>query len=196
MILMNPTAMLFKTRTALMSLIVALLYTTLSGCCGCRNQDSYCVNINGTTFLALNNSDSTSRISKDETVPGLALVLELTISNDIKMCYSKPNNYFGKTAYALTCPGDKYTHSDSITHVSITADRDFDAAHPEGAELNDLFYRDTELAQTNHNEQSNTFLYYAQKAPEQNGTYVFTATLTFGNGNVVESKTQRVNLSR
>ena len=177
-------------------ILAVLLYTTLSGCCGCKDSKTYCVNINGTSLTAMNNSDSVARIAVDETVPGLALALELNVSNDIKMCYSKPNVYFGKATYAFKCDNEHYKHSDSIRHVSIIADRDYDSAHPKGTELNDLFYRSDDVEQHNHEADSRSFLYYAQKAPDQNGTFIFTARLTFDTGHIVESESQPVNLSK
>ncbi|MCB0700862.1 MAG: DUF5034 domain-containing protein [Chitinophagales bacterium] len=187
---------MLKSNNLLLSLFTGLLYVTLSGCCGCSGISSYCVNINGTSFIAMNNSDSVARVASNEVVPGLALALDLNVSNDIKVCYTKPRVYFGNAAYATSCSKDEYVQSDSISHVSIIADKDYDSAHPQGAELNDLFYKTGKVRSFNHQEESKSFLYYAQKAPEQSNVFVFTAKLTFDNGQVVESKSQPVNLSK
>lgn len=179
---------------------VVFLWLQFSGCCGCGTNDAnrrtYCVSINNTSLVAYNNNGSEPVLaSANDEVYGEALVLELNFDNNLALCYQRRNvNPFVNTAYATSCRyNDYYRYGDSIAYVTISADKDYDAQHPAGAELNEYF-RMPEMSELNQENEMTSTMIYAQHAPEQSGLYVYTMTVLLANGTVIESSTEPVNI--
>ena len=180
-------------------LIVPALFTLLfSGCCGCGNSEAnrrtYCVSINNTTLTAYNNNDSEPVPAMNNDVYGEALVLELRLDNNLAICYQRRINPFINSAYATSCRYDElYRYADSITYVTISADKDYDTQHPAGAELNEYF-KMPDVSEFNQGNENTSTRMYALKGPEQNGVYIYTVKVLLANGTLIEAATEPVNI--
>lgn len=84
------------------------------------------------------------------------------------------------TAYAYKPDMDAY-NMDTITSITISSDRDFDAAHPAGASLNDLFtIPDLSVINTSNAYYQNAFGFnlYLNHAPASEQYHRFTVNAT------------------
>lgn len=176
------------------------LIICFSGCCGCDDVGTYCVNVNNTTLTAIDNRDSVAYPAGNEPLLPEAFFLQLHIDNESKICYTKPSSSFFNTAYALTCPHDKYQLQDSISKAELTCNLDYAVGYPAGAMLNDLFtlppkyhnYPLPEHYDFNTTDESPVFKLYPRQSPMDTGTHIFYIKLYMADGTVIEANTTPV----
>lgn len=179
---------------------VLFLVFCFSGCCGCDDVSTYCVNLNNTTLTAIDNRDSVAYPAGNQPLLVQAFYLQLQIDNQSKICYTRHSGGFFNTAYALTCPQDDYRLQDSITKAVLTCNLDYAIGYPAGAMLNDLFtlppkyhnYPAPEHYDFNTTDESPVFKLYPQQSPVDTGTYIFNIKLYMADGTVIEANTSPV----
>ncbi len=174
--------------------LIILTYISLlvTGCCSERRN--YCVTINKTQVVAYNNNDAEPVLANNTGVYGEALMLELNFHRNVAICYNRIDNSFFTSAYATSCKTiEDYNFDDSVTHVTIYANKDYDAQHPAGAELN-IYFKMPDVSEFNQGKESTTFRMYALKAPEQSGEYIYTVRVLLADGRTIEAPTESVNI--
>lgn len=174
--------------------IVFTVYITLSGCCGCGSVDSkrYCISINNTTLTAYNNADSLPVPAGNAPVAGKALLLKVEIAQNTVLCSRQRSFSPINRAYATSCGyRDTYVELDSVVQVVITSDKVYDAAHPAGSVLNDYFHQEDSK---NHDNDVAIKEFYALRSPYKTGVYTFTVQLLLADGNLIEAKSEPVNI--
>ncbi len=173
-------------------ILIAFISLLFSGCC--TERRNYCVTINQTYVAAYNNNDAEPVPANNSGVYGEALMLELNFHRNVDICYLGSNNTFFNAAYATSCrTSEKYNFHDSVIHVAIYADKDYDAQHPAGAELNEYF-KMPDVAEFNQGKENTSTRMYALKGPEQIGGYVYTVKVLLANGTLIEAATEPVNI--
>ncbi|HEY9177848.1 MAG TPA: hypothetical protein VIN07_09170 [Flavipsychrobacter sp.] len=174
--------------------IVFTVYITLSGCCGCGSVESerYCISINNTTLTAYNNADSLPVAVGNTDVAGKALLLRLKIQQNTVLCLRKHSFSLINNAYATSCRyDDTYVELDSVVQVVITANKEYDATHQAGSVLNDYFHQESSK---DHDNDVVIKEYYALQSPEKAGVFTFTIQLLLADGNLIEAKSEPVNI--
>lgn len=175
------------------------LIICFSGCCGCDDVGTYCVNVNNTTLTAMDNRDSTAYPAGNDPLLPEAFFLQLHIDNESKICYTKPSSSFFNAAYATTCPQDEYRLQDSIVNVALTCNLDYAVGYPAGTVLNDLFivpdkYHNPHKDMYNFNtsDENPEYKLYPQQHPVDTGAYIFNIKLYMADGTVMEANTSPV----
>jgi len=165
--------------------------------CDCdpeNDSKSYCVSVNHTYVIAYNNNGIEPVPARESEVYGAALVLELNFDKNIAVCYKKKSNPYVKEAFAMSCrPFDYYKIADSITHITISADKAYDADHPAGTELNEYF-KMPDIEEFNNAYDHTSKMMYAIKGPDESGTYVYTMKVLLADGTFIEASTEPVNI--
>lgn len=175
--------------------IVFSVYITLSGCCGCGGVDSkqFCTSINNATLTAYNNTDSLPAPVGNKDVAGKALLLRLEIQQNTVLCSRQRPFSPINSAYATSCGyRDTYIELDSVVQVVITTDKAYDATHPAGSVLNDYFHLEKSK---DHDNDIVIMDYYALQPPAHSDSYSFTVQLLLADGNLIEAKSEPVNIT-
>lgn len=149
-------------------LSVNTIFFLLNGCCPDRGE--HCGFYYQASIVAWNNADSTPSIATMP-VPAKALYLDVQLVDTSYLCSTPmlPVN----TAYAFKCsPFVKYEQIDSF---SLTSNHDFDATHPAGTDLADVFKYDT--GKDYSTRISIPRKLYLMHSPTDTGTHVFTIHL-------------------
>lgn len=173
-------------------LIPILVVLLLQGCCS--ERETHCISINTTYVVAYNNNGEEPVPAKQTEVYGKALLLELNLDRHVEVCYEGHSKGFFNAAYASKCVpvgDDKYI--DSVTHVSIFADKDYDESHPAGTELNDYF-KMPDISDYNDGSEATAFRIYSLKSPQHKGEYTYTIKLVLADGSLIEATTDPINI--
>lgn len=142
----------------------------LMGGCFSRGE-GYCAYYHKGSLNAYDNGDTAIRAIKNDGVKAKAMILQLELEDTIFLCSRAPIQSMN-TAYAFkrSLKADTYTLIDS---VHITSSHDFDADHPAGTNLLDLF-TSIELNAGNRSISGNSARYFLMHAPADTGTHIFT----------------------
>lgn len=175
---------------------VLLAGMQLTACCDtAKDSKTYCVSINTTYVVAYNNNGIEPVPAKQTEVYGEALILELNFDRNVAVCYQKESNSFFFKAYAMCRPIDRYRYADSITYVTISADRAYSSQHAAGAELNEFFNMPL-VSEFNDGGDFTSTKIAAIKGPEEAGIYVYTIKVLLADGKLIEASTEPVNIIR
>jgi len=158
-------------------LSVNTAFLLLNSCHSCG--PSLCGYYTAPVLLPMDNADSVMRMPSGDGVLAKAFLLVLTLEDTTYKCVKAPAHLPVNAAYAECIKSSRLIPIDSIV---LTSDRDFDAWHPAGANLKDLFhipdsvktysgYRKSEYVHLGRN---NLFLLHP---PSDTGTHTFTIKL-------------------
>lgn len=185
---------MFKKLSYLALLWCAVMgYSVLTGCC--EELVNVCLSSDEIQVVAYDNADSLAVEAGDDFVFGKALMLRMSFTGYRTYC-SKPRSVsFINSAYATSCDETYvYKHADTIVHMTIYADKDYDAQHPAGTELNELFYMPKLYVLNSRKDQPYYFDIYALQSPAQRDSFVYTVKLVLADGRNVEASTKRINI--
>ena len=184
---------MFKKLSYLALLWCAVMgYSVLTGCC--EELVNVCLTSDEVDVVAYNNADSLAVEAGDDFVFGKALMLRVRIGGYTMYCSKPRSASFINTAYATSC-GETYVykHMDTVASVTVYADKDYDAQHPAGTSLNDLFYMPV-LESFNARQDQQYYDLYALRSPAQRDSFVYTVKLVLADGRNVEASTKRINI--
>lgn len=125
------------------------------------------------TLSPMNNADSLPRKVGSEGVRARAFMLALTVADSIYVCNARKRLLPRNTALAIF--GD-YCFSMGPVKITVTSDKDFDYAHPAGADLIDLFNPGARDVSALHSGTNNLYLL---QSPAAEGEYRFMVTVSY-----------------
>lgn len=145
----------------------------LMGGCFSADESPYCAYFNSGYVVAWNNAGAHPRLANDSGVIAKALKLHLILNDTSFLCVA-PNSYFSDgAAYAFKrAYREKFTYIDSIR---ITSNNYFDASHPAGTNLMDIF-SNVDLNAGVRRISTDTTVLYLLQSPADTGTHIFTIT--------------------
>jgi hypothetical protein len=143
----------------------------LLGGCFSRNDYLYCIYYNSGNAVAWNNAQSIPTLVNDSGVIAQSLMLQLLLQDTAYLCKSTSFRYTDGAAYAFKSE-TKITYIDSI---HIVSNKNFDAAHPAGTNLLDLF-SNSDLKAGIRRIRTNSVNYSLMYPPTDTGTHTFTIT--------------------
>jgi hypothetical protein len=191
-----------KIIRACIVLLVAHVMGIVNSCC--PDQVIRCFNIASLETRPLDNSGLLPLPPQSDSIPAKAFVLELRFPTTQATCMveSRENWSFYASALAFQCDDDiLLAMLDSITAIEIISTADFDAEHPQGTELSELFVRPTlgQIAQglppsTFPNEPS-AFHFLLVKEPETVQAHRFITTVRTLGGHTFRDTTQTIILT-
>lgn len=185
---------MFKKLSYLALLWCALIgYTVLTGCC--EEILNVCLTSDKIEVVAYDNSDSLAVEAGDDFVFGKALMLRMSFTGSSRYCSSPRPASFITSAYATSCGKTYvYKHLDTVASIAVYADKDYDAQHPAGTSLNDLFYMPLVESFNARQDRPYYFDLYALQSPAQRDSFVYTIKLVLTDGTNVEASTKRINI--
>lgn len=168
-------------------------YSVLTGCC--EQIVNVCLTSDQIQVVAYDNGDSLAVEAGEDFVFGKALMLRMSFTGPRQYCNNPRPASFINSAYATSC-GETYIykHLDTIASITVSADKDYDAQHPAGTALNDLFYIPELNIFNLRQERPYYFDLYALQSPAQRDSFVYTIKLVLTDGRNVEASTKRINI--
>ena len=163
--------------------------------CGCKEIPEYCVKVGSLTLTPYDNGGLEAKSIENGEVYGKALKLELLLTGTAEVCYQpKPLSFFSH-AYAFTkSKCEFFFRPDSITDYDIYSSNTYNAGHPAGSSLKDLFKSDdVEYLKTFEGDDKKA-IFYSLEAPEDTGTHIITVMLIQVNGDTLRANTQPLKL--
>ena len=166
----NPKALSMK-KTLLLLLVALSLNTIFLFFNACSPFRPMCTYYTSGSLVPMNNADSIPRVADAQGVLAKAFYLDLVIWDTSYNCMRYNARLPVNAAYAEHINHTKHMRIDSIV---LTSDHDFDAAHPAGSDLKNLFNKlDSTSAKgifpvvgINH--------LYLLHTPSDTGTHIFT----------------------
>jgi hypothetical protein len=143
----------------------------LLGGCFSRNDDVYCFYYKSGNILAWNNAQSMPTLVNDSGVVAQSLMLQLLLQDTSYLCQSTGHRYTDGAAYAFKSE-TKITYIDSI---HIVSNKSYDASHPAGSNLIDLF-SNPDLKAGIRRIRTNSVNFYLMYPPTDTGTHTFIIT--------------------
>lgn len=131
---------------------------------GCFSKGTYCKEYNTPSITAWNNADSTPRLADANGVLAEAFYLEIDFNDTVYSCSFVPTNPFITKTYAFK-RAYNYLREEKLDSYSIISNHDFDATHPAGASLRDVFSK------------PQYDRYYLIQKPADTGTHTFSVML-------------------
>jgi Domain of unknown function (DUF5034) len=137
---------LFKIVRATFFLLLLQLLSQCSGCCKefeCRYSTLLSVEVE-----SFDNSGVSPVIPATDTIAAKAYFLALTLRGTKEECTAEVIDYlkaFQNSCYALSCPDPEFQSPDTVSSINIKCTQNFDADHPTGSDLMDLFYQRTDF---------------------------------------------------
>lgn len=127
----------------------------------------------------------------------LATVLNTTLTDCARNSDNSTWDFsFVNTAYACTPPIQNLDFQGAVKEVQIFADRDYDADHPAGSNIIDVFEkRDSNLntaAPSNYKKYQWLHYYDLVKIPAKRDTFQFTIRYVMNDSRVLQSNTKRI----
>lgn len=169
-----------STGIILLLLIADFLFVQMT--CGRR----HCSNPETAQLTPYDNADSTPHAPGAAGVKATAFMLELNINFSDYIC-KRRTSLFVSQAYA----GPAYYTP--IDHVELTSDRNFDATHPAGSDLQDLFNHPNVSALNFYTPKTNFYLLHP---PSDSGTHIFTIKIyTIDSGRTIITTAAPVKLT-
>lgn len=145
----------------------------LMGGCFSVSESPYCEYYNSGYVIAWNNAGANPRLANDSGVIAKALKLNLIFNDTSYLCMVHHHYIYDGAPYAFKKPyREKFTYIDSIRIVS---DNYFDASHPAGTNLMDLFSNPDLNAGIRRINKDTTTLFLL-RPPADTGTHIFTIT--------------------
>jgi hypothetical protein len=174
--------------TIALIMIPSFLLVFLNGCCG--KGEFYCIYLKSLSITAIDNADSVERAPVNNEVIARAMILRVAIGDSTAICRNNSYPGLGNMAYARSCRTSEYRAVSGIRQYSLFSDHDFDALHPAGTDLFDIFY----LSNKSDIATGGVFNYYCREAPADTGTHTFTVILALSNGTRLIAHTQPLKL--
>ncbi len=180
---------------------------SLSLCSSCSRPDdevtdcgpARCLHFETASIRAYNKTDD-SELQGSEAILATNLQLNLNLSGTISVCY-KPEERSQRyslfsTAYASQFPPcPPISKGDSVISYSIYSDKDYDASHPAGSNLNDIITtEDIPMHLLYGGQTVYTCRFFVNSVPADTGTHTFTITATQLDGDIVTASSSGIKL--
>ncbi len=201
-----------KVGIILFGLVLLTIVEVTQSCCNCDdyvNEEAY--SLCEIEAKNLDNSGSTI-LSSNGPISKEAYALRIVCKYNLGLCQNHQNNRFlVSSAYAFSCgcwDSPIYIPTDSITNISILANKDFDISLPAQSDISDLFrsYHDGEYLSV-HDESRRLFAsreyltvpldsmdILLMQAPTDTGTYHFEIIFEFKSGKQIIAQTSDIRL--
>ncbi len=142
----------------------------LMGGCFSKGDSPYCTHYNRGKLTIWDNANTAPHVATESGVIAKALFMQLKLKDTLYLC-ARPLMSATSAAYARKAlPDPERTIIDS---VQITSSHDFDAAHPAGTNLMDLF-NSPDMNAGIRTISRDSATYYLMHAPDDTGTHIFT----------------------
>ena len=178
---------MFKRALAVLIAIYVLPLILLS--CDCKERIQYCHTIDTISLTPFDNAGNEPVAVTNGQVIAKAFILQLNVNDNMAIC--RREIPFMNTAYATTkddCEDHQY--KDQPVIISITSNKDFDAAHKAGTELRALFKGPDASSIT----AGNKYDFFMLHEPADTGTHIFSLKLTMQDQKVLEASSQPIKL--
>lgn len=139
----------------------------ISGC-STRNTDPYCAYFYKGYITAWNSAGSKPHIVTDSGVAAMELMLQVMFQDTVYLCQYSVYRYTDGAAYARKSK-ISFVYIDS---VHIVSNNEFDATHPAGTNLVDLFSN----SDLNAGIYTDSVVLFLKRPPADTGTHIFTIT--------------------
>ncbi|PZF71120.1 DUF5034 domain-containing protein [Taibaiella soli] len=181
------------------------LSALLNSCNPDNCHSRYCTYVSSLDVKIMDNGDSVPHDIVNNELYAKALTMQITVTDGLStdslwLCpHIAMRSPFITTATAIykkNCD-DATGPRDLLDTFRITSNHDFDAQHPAGTDLQDIFYSSSPVKVYTGNpadHQQGLYTYYMRQAPSDTGTHVFTVTMHFTNGKVMSQSTSPVKL--
>ena len=160
--------------------LLALFLSVNSFCiflnsCSSSKSDISCGYYTRASLMAMDNRDSIPREPGYDGVHIKTFLLALTLWDTTVGCAIKGFRFSGNAAFATY--QDPHGPVKTFVSVTITSDNDYDATHPAGTDLKDLFNINMNNPGDRNFFHPGTNNYYLAYPPDKEGIHVFTINL-------------------
>lgn len=142
----------------------------MSGC-STANADPYCAYFYKGYITAWNSAGSKPFLVTESGVAAMELMLQVMLQDTVYLCKSSGKRYTDGAAYARKSK-ISFVYIDSI---HIVSNKDFDATHPAGANLVDVF-SNSDLNAGVRRIYTDSVALFLTRPPADTGTHIFTIT--------------------